>query len=211
MDITSNVLLAFGLSLNFSLFSPCILTFMSISRLFVVMYPLDPKLKDKGLVLNYVSTLFGLTLTLACIFASLMYYFYEQVPLSLCSPFVDPNNKVMLIRIMTCFTVFTQFVSVLFIITVYGMLFNELMLVKKKFKSAISKKKSHLALIIQILVVTGSNIICWIPSGVIYLVSIFRDRYPIEMIVWTTISGTTINSVINPLVFIITNMRKKIY
>ena len=202
--------LAFGLSLNFSLFSPCILTFMSISRLLVVMYPLDPKLKDKRLLLKYVSTLFILTLTLACIFAGSMYHFYEKVPLSLCSPFVDPNNEVILIRMITWVTVFLQFVSVLFIITVYGMLFKELLLFKKKFKRAISKKKSHSALIIQIVIVTGSNIICWIPSGVIYLVSIFKDRYPIQMIVWTTISGTTINSVINPLVFIITYMRKEI-
>ena len=201
--------LAFGLSLNFSLFSPCILIVMSVTRLLAVMYPLDSKLKDTRLVIKYVSFIFGITFTLACLFAGSMYNFYKQVPLSLYSPFVDSNKDVILIRIITWVKIIIQFASLLLIITVYGMLFKKLTLSKKKLKGMISKQKSHSALIIQIMIVIGSNIICWIPSGVIYIVSMLKDKYPIEMIVWTTITGTTTNSVINPLVFIFTYLRKK--
>ena len=37
---------AFGMSLHFSLFSPCILLFMSLSQMLIVIYPLDPQFKD---------------------------------------------------------------------------------------------------------------------------------------------------------------------
>ena len=140
--------LAFGLSLNFSLFSPCILIFMSLSRLLVVIHPLDSKLKDKRMVFKYTILGFGLTFILACSFAGLMYHFYKQIPLSLRSPFVDPNNEVILIRTFTCVTVIIQFVSVFFIIIVYGMLFKELAQYRDKLKDVKSKQKSHSALII---------------------------------------------------------------
>ena len=198
---------AFGVSLLFSLFSPSILLFMSLSRLLIVIYPLDPQLKDINLVMKLSISIFCSTIVLAFLFTSSMYYFYRQIPLSLCSPFVDPNNKVILIRSITWFTVILQLLSVVFIITIYVLLFRKLLVSQKDIE--VSKKKSNFALLVHILVVTSSNVICWIPSGVIYLSSIFKDKYPIEMIIWTTISCTTINSAINPIVFIITYLRKE--
>ena len=123
---------------------------------------------------------------------------------------MDPNNKVILIRSITWFTIILQLLSMVFIITIYGILFQKLFKSQKRIEiSKLSKKKSNFALLVHILVVTGSNVICWIPSGIIYLSSMFKDKYPIEMIIWTTISCTTINSAINPVVFIVTYLRKE--
>ena len=36
----------------------------------------------------------------------------------------------------------------------------------------------------------------------------FLPAYPIEMITWTTVAVVPINSIINPLVFVITSLRK---
>ena len=201
---------AFGISLHFSLFSPCILLFLSLSRLLIVIYPLDPQFKDINLVVKVIMSILCFTIMLASLFTSLMYYYYGQIPLSLCSPFVDPNNNVILIRSITWFTIILQLLSVASIITIYTILFQKLFKSQKRIEiSKLSKKKSNFALLVHIFVVTSSNVICWIPSGIIYLSSMFKDEYPIEMIIWTTISCTTINSAINPVVFIITYFRKE--
>ena len=67
------------------------------------------------------------------------------------------------------------------------------------------QQKSHAPLFIQIFLVTVSNILCWMPSGIIYLVALFLKKYPINLIIWSTIAITSINSVINPVVFIVAN------
>ncbi len=44
---------------------------------------------------------------------------------------------------------------------------------------------------------------CWISSSVIFLVAFFMDKYPTEMLVWTTVVVMPINSVVNPIVLLV--------
>ncbi len=37
--------------------------------------------------------------------------------------------------------------------------------------------------------------------------SMFLERYPVEMLLWVTVAVATINSIINPMVFLATNIR----
>ena len=71
----------------------------------------------------------------------------------------------------------------------------------------IDTKKSYLPLYMQVCLVTSSNVLCWIPSGIIYLVTMSLEKYPINLIIWSAIAITPINSVINPIVFIVANVR----
>ena len=90
------------------------------------------------------------------------------------------------------------------------MLIKELKRSQREFQGAMSKKNSNKRLIIQIIIITASNILCWIPSGIIYLISMFMKQYPIEMVIWTTIAVTPVNSIINPIVFVVTTIRKMV-
>ena len=98
--------------------------------------------------------------------------------------------------------------SIIFILSSYVILIRELKRAQKNLKDVRSRKQSNIPLILQIIIVTASNILCWIPSDVVYIMAIFLDKYPINMVVWTTIAVTTINSVLNPIVFITTTLRK---
>ena len=75
------------------------------------------------------------------------------------------------------------------------------------FLEMITKRNPMHHYYIQIFIVTVSNILCWIPSGIIYLVALFLKKYPVNLIIWSTIAVTPINSVINPVVFIVANFR----
>ena len=61
---------------------------------------------------------------------------------------------------------------------------------------------------LQLISLSVSNIICWIPSTIIHLSSIFLERYPNELLMWTTVFAVPINSIINPITFIV-KMKKK--
>ena len=70
-------------------------------------------------------------------------------------------------------------------------------------------KKANSTVIFQIITLTVSNIICWIPSGIIYLTSTFSDKYPINIASWVQIVLTPINSIIDPIVFSIASRQNK--
>ena len=60
----------------------------------------------------------------------------------------------------------------------------------------------------QLIITSTSNIICWFPANVIYLSAMFLSSYSIDLVIWTTVIITPINSIINPSVFIITIIKK---
>ena len=196
---------SFGASFLFSILSPILLCLMSFSRLMVIKYPLETKFKQKKILLKIIIFFTSLTFIISSVFTLVMWVSYSSIPLGLCSPFVDPTNKVTLIKVDTIFTIFVQYGAVFFISYTYVKLVMELKKSGPNLQK--SKKKTNLALIIQLVVLTSSNIICWVPSGIIFLTSMFMEKYPIEIVIWTTVCGTTLNSVINPVVFLVTNFR----
>lgn len=198
----------FGIMLQFSFSSPFILGFSSFSRLMVVVYPFGTCYKETHFVINNILTLFALGILLSCSLTITFFFHEKMVPMALCSPFVDPAHTSKIIEVITWIMVCTHIVSSTFIILVYIFLLKYVWVSQKNVELLVSVKRSNVALIIQIVIVTSSNIFCWIPSSIIYVLSMFMKEYPIDMIIWITIAVTPINSIINPLVYISTTLRK---
>ena len=59
----------------------------------------------------------------------------------------------------------------------------------------------NLQVIVHLIVITGSNILCWFPANGIYVATMFLSSYPIDLIIWTSIICLPINFIINPIVF----------
>ena len=72
-----------------------------------------------------------------------------------------------------------------------------------------SKSQSDSFLITQLIILSLSNIMCWLPSGAIFINTMFLDRYPMELILWTIIAIGPINAIVNPCVNIFTTVRKE--
>ncbi len=198
----------FGLFLYFNLLSPLLLCFLAFTRFMVVIHPIDSDFRDTKFVMRHIISLILLALVVAAILTFISWIVYENIPTPLCSPFLDPTDIMVTTKIFTWIVIIVQVASIVFIIIIYINLVKALKKSENNLQGSTSKQRSNTTIIIQILVVTVSNIICWIPSGVIYLVSMFMERYPIEMLVWTTVVVVPVNSVINPVVFIITTSKK---
>ena len=134
---------------------------------------------------------------------------HNEIPTTLCLPFIDPSDSQWFIKLITFITGTIQLSSSLFIVSVYLLFIKILNNSSKYLKCNISKKISRVGMIIQLFIVTSSNIICWIPANITYLMSLYMSKYSTNLLIWTTLAVTPLNSMINPFLFIITTIRKK--
>ena len=78
---------------------------------------------------------------------------------------------------------------------------------KSQVKLRTAEDRSNVRLILQLLTVTTTNIVTWIPSNIIYLSSLYMSRYATDLILWTIVTVTPINSLINPVIFFVTDIK----
>ncbi len=201
------------LFLLFNFLSPFVLCLLALSRLSIVLCPIDSKFKDSTFVIKCILSTFISVVLIAIICTTVewsinFYVIKETIPMGICSPFVDPQNHILFIKIFSWLVVIAQIVAVVIIIVCYVMLVKSLRESQRKIKDSVSKQQSNVPLIVQLLVVTSSNVLCWIPTATLYVVSMFLEQYPIKMIVWTIIVVNPVNSVVNPVVFVVIVCRK---
>ena len=144
--------------------------------------------------------MYGFVATLVMAFTLTFRHLYSGVPFRLCSPFINPIHSVML-TIATCAVVILQF-SVYFL----EILFNSKIILE--LKNSVHQKQNITSLVTQISILTVSKTLCWIPSGVIFLICMFTDEFSIIMVTWVVIAVTSIHSVTNSFIFIVTKARK---
>ena len=201
---------AFSTILWFTIISQSLLVFLSLSRLMIVAHPLDTEFKChwfvcRRLLVTHICTL--ITVLFITLFTRFVYF---NIPLSICLPFVDPSGSVLIIKILTWSVVLTQTVTSIVIIILHVLLVVRLKSSKFDGRTNQSNDNSDVPLIVQLIMITVSNILCWFPANTIYVTTMFLSNYPTDLIIWTTVIGLPLNSIINPSVFIITSVRKYI-
>ena len=170
---------AFGLLLRFTILTQLTLIFLSLSRLTVVIYPIDTKFKRTEFVIKTVLVLCMFSLLIA-ISTPFYFKFTDYVlPISLCLLFIDPTNSILLIKIITWFVGITQTASSLIIMVFHILLVQNLKKLKKLLRKSESNTDSDTSLIVQLIVITSSNIICWFPANGIHIAAMFLSNYPL--------------------------------
>ena len=195
-----------GTFLNFSILSPVTLCFVSLSRLMIVLCPIDIKFKIGKFVLLYISCMVTISLFCSTLFLVTILAVIGNIPTITCSPFYDPSDSIFILKPITCLVTTLQLTAVVFITFVHTKLIIELK--KSDMNMKMSASKVSAGLISQMLVLTGSNVLCWVSSGVIYLIGIFLVNIPMEAIIWIKITILPLNFVINSIDFIIIAVRK---
>ncbi len=198
--------LAFYSLVTFVISTQALLIHFSFSRLKVVSHPFDTKFKEVKSVLKmlsvilFASLVFGASITLMVKFTAIC------LPLSLCTPFVDPT-KSLVTAFLTWLVVVTQLVTSVTILVLHILLVTSLKESQKRTAEMKRGHESNTALIIQLILLTVSNMLCWFPTNIIYVLTMFLKRYPTELAVWTVVGVTPINSIVNPSLFLILQAR----
>ena len=199
---------AFSISLNFSFLYPVFLVLLALLRFWTVIKPMSTKSKDTHFIKRLLILLSSISIIVTIFVGYFMKSFHLEMLFKLCSPFLDPSDSIIIIiKVITLVIVNVQLICVIAIFVIYFLIVQHLRSYKSNFVEKVYTKKLHLSLYLQVCLVTVSNVFCWIPSGIIYVVIIVIDKYPINLIIWSTIALTPINSVINPIVFILANIR----
>ena len=165
----------FSINLNFNILSPLLSIFMTLSRMMVVLYPLNSNFKNGNFVLKCCILMYVLATTLVTGFVVIFKHMHDSVPFRLCSPFIDPTHSNIMLQIITYVVVCQQFVMYFL-----NILFNRKIILE--LKNSIGQKDNVTPLILQFSVSTASNTLCWIPSGIIFLICMLIDEFSITLI-----------------------------
>ena len=196
---------AFSILIWFTITIQSFLIFASLLRLMVVIQPLETKFKSTQFISNCLSLI---SIISTCVVLSAVFIIkvnMEFVPTSLCLPFVDPKKTRIELKVLTWCLVVSQFLTCFFI------LFLHVYLVKNLGKSQQFLKNmqfSDSALVIQLFILTLSNFICWIPSNIIFISTMFLPKYPMSLVTWTVVGVLPLRSIITPSVFIVMSVKK---
>ena len=199
---------AFTTALIFTVLTEILLFLLSLSRLMVVIFPLNTRFRETLFIVKLL-----VILTLFSVFFSILIALNfkstnNSISTSICLPFLDPTNSHLIVKFIVWFTVVTQMATSIGILIMHCLLLSELRQSKTKIQK--SKTDNNLPLIIQLIMITISNILCWFPTGCIYVTAMFSATYRIDLVIWATVFGLPINSILNPFIFIVTTVKKMI-
>ncbi len=200
---------AFGVCFLFGLLSPALLCFMSLSRLMVVKYPIDTRFKCSHFVHRCILLILTVVNCVTIAFVLTSYFIMRTVPVSFCSAFVDVNGEMVVIKLSTFAVTISQTAAIVFISVTYILLVLGLSKSQNSTAACTNRKKNNFGLIFQLVFVTSTNFLCWIPGGAIHLVSLFKSQYPIMLVVSATVALMPLNSVVNPVAFIWSTIRSE--
>ena len=114
--------MAFTIVLWFTFLSQLILIFLSVSKLMVVVHPIDTMFKKLTFTCKSVLLLYMLSFISALLITFLIKITYKALTISLYLPFVDPTGSIILIKSVTWFVAITQTVTSINIMVMYILL-----------------------------------------------------------------------------------------
>ena len=189
----------------FTMCSQMMMLYFSFSRLRALKDPLKIRWKSDKNIIYQVSTIHALSFTIALILALVFQFIEMQLPTSLCLPFVDPCSSSTVTKVVSWVVIVSQSICAVSNTVMHISLVNEV----NKSKIIIRKQKSDSTtkMMSQLILTSISNILCWFPTNTIYLCAMYLSTYPINLVIWATVVVMPINSVINPCVFLFTNVK----
>ena len=192
----------------FQISSLSVMLFMTFSRLMVVQNPFNTRFRNTKFVLKSLIIMYT---SISMISVGLIMLFMRiqknsALPNSLCNVFYDTTGET-LSNILVILLAGAQITVTISIFVLYLFLIINVRRVSGVLSSTnVFETKD---VVFQILLLTGSNILCWIPSAIIYLLSFYLKNYPKNLMTSTTILIIPINSIINPILIALTNHRSK--
>ena len=173
----------FFTSLLFTIELPLLLSFISLARLRAVTKPLEHNFQRHPLMAQIIPICTFTGLLMSILLTTGHATIHDKIPTTLCFPFIDPSHSQWFIKLITFITGTIQLSSSLFIMSVYLLFITILNNSSKYLKCNISKKISRVGMIIQLFIVTSSNIICWIPANITYLMSLYMSKYSTNLLI----------------------------
>ena len=188
--------------LYFTFLIQYLLLFLSCARLMVVVKPVNSKFKRKSFTLKCIAVLCVLSFLGSVGFCMIFAFVQKHLPTDLCLPFVDPLAAHVTV-VLTYFVTTSQFLVAAIIFVFHSLLAYHVQQSHKKVVATTQHTNLDPTMSFQLVLITLTNVICWYPTNIVFLLAMAWNQYPVKMVVWTTVVSTPINSLLNPGIFII--------
>ncbi len=199
-------LTAFYLVLWYTFLSPHLLMFLSLSRLMAVMHPITTNFKRTKFVSKFIGFAYVSTVA-AAVSTSVSFKFKSGDPTTgLCLPFVDPTGSLLGIKLIAWFVFCCQIILPVGIMTMHILLIIHVRKSKESIRQ--SSRENDAGLKVQLILMSTTNFLCWYPSSGVLLAVMLLPVFPIDLLMWSTISSFALHSLVNPSVYFCTCLRK---
>ncbi len=191
------------LSLTSNFLSIFILNLLGLTRYFVIKNPLnDVHFLPK-------TCIFAAVVIMVLSFSLIMIYLVgnNQLPSGLCT-LLGHSKKSLISLIVTNLTLLSQTMSCLTIPLIYYQLFAEI----TKSKEAVGQgtTQSHIPGLKTSIIVSFSNLVCWLPTSVLLFMTLIWNEYPYILLTLTTLVIIPTNILINPMAFVVFRVCKDV-
>ena len=158
-----------GINIHFVLAAPFLHILLSYLRYMVVKNPFDTQFKSRQFIFQLISVGYSCSWLFAILITILLWLVNGSLPTIFCSPFFDPSKT---------FSVTKSLTLVIISIILFAFLLNLIVHIKLIILTSRSqgnhirtntKKSQSKGLIVQIICITCSHLLCWIPDIIIYL------------------------------------------
>ncbi len=181
--------------------SVCGLNLITFSRLQITVSPLSSKFTNpttslKWMLMTFVSMII-FTGLLHCIY--ILYRWSLLQPSVICTLLGNTDGSISLFLI----NIFISVSQLLAIFSITIMYYKIVMAMKESSHGHDSSKrqKQNRMATYKIVLLAATNILSWLPSSIIYILSTVLVAYPTENIMWTLVAINPLNPFMNPLIF----------
>ncbi len=196
---------AFGCFLFYVVVDQLETTLLSLTRLMVVMKPIDTHFKH----MSYISKL-QLTSIFAVAVVSLagsliLKLVHGDVPTKFCVFLFNPTGY-MFLQVLTWIAVICQFISLIAVACMHAATHNKT--VASNLIAVQSVQKDTKSLVAQLTMITMALVCCWLPVNGIGIACMFLKSYPVELMAWTLAAIVPLNSILIPSILVAFILRK---
>ncbi len=141
--------------------SPVLFCLLSLSRLMIVVKPLDTEFKETKFVRKCLFYLCILGYIICVAVTVLLKHVLDTFPIKLCIPFTDPSKSSTTLLILEFVVLSYQGIAAIVVAVIHCLLIVKLTRSQENIQKSVLKPKSNVGLKIQLLVLTSSNFLCW--------------------------------------------------
>ncbi len=175
------------------------ITILAISRYDVVRKPILSNFKDPNFCVRIempgVFIVFSMTIIIIFLYLSLESGW--QLETGLC--FLAGQSKNGFLQSMTTISlVILQIVGTCLLSFFYGLLVHKVFKQKLEVQSTQQVKDKTMLKIVVFTCIT--NVICWIPSACVFMITLTVKQYSYKLLVWTIITVLSLNAIMNPFI-----------
>ncbi len=186
-----------------SIISPLLLAFLALQRLHVVVFPFEKQFKSFSLVIKAIVNMCVLCLLLALTITFSVRVVDGYSASGLCFPFVATLGPGVFTVGLTIFILCEDIATIVFSVTAYIKICFSIRDSHRRVKcSGKLHSSSSLNMILQFSLLIGTHILGWVVSGLLYIILLFDEEYPLSVPVWFLVCVSSANPMITPAIFI---------